>query len=112
MRIPVVFILAAGLLVASSWGVGQGNCDSARGQTIFNNKCALCHGTNGSGNGPAAASMSSPPSNFTSGSFWQKISDAKITDAIENGHGPMPAVSLSSGDIRSVIAYMRNTFQP
>lgn len=112
MRIFVVFILAVGLLVASFWGVGQGNCDAARGQSVFNDKCALCHGYDGSGNGPAAASLTPPPADFNSASFWQNMSDARITETIEDGHGPMPAFNLSSGDIRSVIEYMRQSFHP
>jgi len=111
MRILVVFILAAGLLVASFWGVGQGNCDE-RGQTIFNSKCALCHGSDGSGNGPAAASLNPSPADFNSSSFWQNMSNAKIADTINSGHGSMPALNLSSGDINAVISYMRATFQP
>ena len=112
MKISMVFILAVALLVASFWGVGQGNCDSARGQTVFNDKCALCHGADGSGNGPAAASLTPPPADFNSASFWQNMSNAKITNTIENGHGSMPALNLSSGDIKAVIGYMRGTFQP
>jgi mono/diheme cytochrome c family protein len=112
MRETSVFILAASLLVVSFWGAGTGYCDYARGQSIFNNKCAICHGSDGKGNGPAAASLSPPPADFNSASFWQDMTDAKITNTIQNGHGPMPAFNLSSGDIRSVIEYLRQTFQP
>lgn len=37
----------------------------ASGQVLFQNHCASCHGTDGSGNGPAATGMAPPPPNLT-----------------------------------------------
>jgi high-affinity iron transporter len=110
MRISIIVILAAALLVAGFWGVRQGDC--AEGQTVFNNRCAPCHGADGSANVPAAKLFNPPPADFNTSSFWQNMSNARIADTIQNGHGSMPALKLSSGDIRAVISYMRSTFQP
>jgi mono/diheme cytochrome c family protein len=111
MRIRIIVILAAALLVAGFWGVRQGY-SADQGQTVFNNRCAPCHGVDGSANVPAAKLFSPPPADFNTSSFWQNMSNAKIASTIENGHGSMPALKLSSGDIRAVISYMRGTFQP
>jgi mono/diheme cytochrome c family protein len=84
----------------------------AQGQDIYNDKCAICHGQGGTGNGPVGAVFSPSPTNFTNPGFWQGNVDQKIADAIENGHGPMPAFTLSSSQIRAVIAYMKQKFKP
>jgi len=84
----------------------------AQGQQIFNDHCAMCHGQDGKGNGPAGSAFTPPPADFTSPGFWQGNVNQKITNTIENGHGPMPAVSLSPSQIKAVIAYMNKTFKP
>ena len=38
-----------------------------RGQNLFVEKCAVCHGEKGDGNGPAAESFEIPPWSFTDG---------------------------------------------
>jgi mono/diheme cytochrome c family protein len=40
--------------------------DLAKGKELFNANCAPCHGTNGAGNGPAAASLNPKPADFQS----------------------------------------------
>ncbi|HUK25635.1 MAG TPA: c-type cytochrome [Terriglobales bacterium] len=37
----------------------------ASGAEMFKTYCAVCHGTDGSGNGPAAESLKTPPANLT-----------------------------------------------
>ena len=84
----------------------------ADGQGIYSNKCAMCHGADGRGNGPAAAALSPPPADFNSSSFWKNTSKEKMRDTIENGHGQMPAFELSPSDINAVLKYLSQTFKP
>jgi mono/diheme cytochrome c family protein len=42
----------------------------ALGKTLYENNCTACHGAEGLGNGPAAATMSSRPRNFASSAGW------------------------------------------
>src|SRR5215471_2808584 len=37
----------------------------ASGQEMFAAYCAVCHGTNGKGNGPATPALKTPPANLT-----------------------------------------------
>ncbi|SRR5271166_1865905 len=37
----------------------------ASGKEMFNAYCAVCHGTDGKGNGPAASALKVPPTNLT-----------------------------------------------
>jgi len=38
---------------------------AASGQEMFKNYCAVCHGANGTGNGPAAEALKVPPTDLT-----------------------------------------------
>lgn len=42
-----------------------------RGKELFSAQCTSCHGVEGKGNGPAAASLNPPPRNFTSDQSWK-----------------------------------------
>lgn len=58
--------LAAGLLAAYPVPVAPVRPpDLARGQALYAQHCASCHGGNGDGRGPAAASLEVPPIAFT-----------------------------------------------
>jgi len=84
-----------------------------RGKDIYENKCQMCHGPKGDGNGPAAAAFNPKPANFTDPKFWeQKNVNKIIIDAIEHGHGLMPPVSLSPDQNKAVIDYISHMFKP
>ena len=36
----------------------------ARGEELYNQQCAVCHGRQGRGDGPAASGLQTPPANF------------------------------------------------
>ena len=83
-----------------------------KGKAIFEEKCMICHGTNGRGNGPAAAALSPPPKDFNKPEFWkQKNVDNIITNQIKNGKGAMPAFDLSEDQINAIIYFMSHTFK-
>jgi len=61
---------------------------AASGKGMFNSYCAVCHGTEGKGNGPAAAALKTPP--------------ADLTVLSKNNGGKYPALKVSSairGDV-------------
>jgi mono/diheme cytochrome c family protein len=106
--------LIAGLFLGSGgfWGPSPVRAQTGAAQGVYNDKCAICHGQDGKGSGPGAASFSPSPADFTSPAFWQNTSNAKITDTIENGHGAMPSIDLSPSQIKAVIDYLSQTFKP
>ncbi len=85
---------------------------AAEGKEIYISKCAICHGADGKGHGPAAAALSPPPQDFNTGAFWQRTGDVEITKTIDNGKGQMPASNLSPSQIKAVIDYMKQAFKP
>jgi hypothetical protein len=69
--------------------------DSARATatSLFGDRCAVCHGANGDGNGPGSANLKPKPRDFRDRKWQHSVSDAEITKAIVYGG---PAVGLSS----------------
>jgi high-affinity iron transporter len=54
-------------------------------QTEFESVCAACHGMQGGGDGPAAASLDPRPATFASAEFWQTRDRASVIDVITRG---------------------------
>ena len=83
-----------------------------KGKSLYDEKCMICHGADGKGNGPAAAALSPPPKDFNSTEFWQqKNVDQIITHQVKNGKGQMPAFTLSEPEIKAIIDYMSQAFK-
>ena len=114
MQKPSIYVLAillAGLL--PMWSNSGAASELDRGKEIYENKCQMCHGANGKGDGPAAVAFSPKPQDFADPKFWQKKDIANlITNTIDNGHGPMPAIELKPNEIKEVIDYISHTFKP
>ena len=81
-----------------------------RGQTLFQQNCAACHGTSGEGNGPAAATLTPAPANFK---LKQPNPDylLQVLDHGVPGTG-MPAwgAQISAPDRRALAAFVRSLF--
>ncbi len=60
---------------------------------LFNQRCTLCHGLQGKGNGPASASLSPRPADYTSPAWQAAISDEAIAKVIVGG-GPAVGKSM------------------
>jgi len=53
--------------------------------TTFKTTCGPCHGENGEGNGPVAASLTPRPANFHDVAFWIGKDKAYIAKVIKEG---------------------------
>ena len=60
-----------------------------RGQKLYEQSCAHCHGTNGQGDGPLAAALNPKPSNLAARAGHH--TDGYFAWKITNGRGAMPA---------------------
>jgi mono/diheme cytochrome c family protein len=102
-----------------AWPPGTGLPAAApSGARIYAEHCAVCHGPDGRGNGPAAPSLIPRPRDFTLGQFKYKStligeapSDADLIKTIADG---LPAASmpywrdlLSTDEIRAVVDYIK-----
>ncbi len=104
---------------------GEGEEAAVVAETPFNaaqaygTVCASCHGAAGGGDGPAGASTTPPPADFTSADFWAATNDERMFQVIKNGGAsqglsPMMAgwgVLYDDDDIRQIIEHLK-TFRP
>jgi len=88
------------------------------GQRIYAQRCAVCHGPDGRGNGPAAPSLIPRPRDFTQGRFKFKStavdkppSDDDLTRIVSNGlqASTMPGWKdiLRPDEIQAVVAHIK-----
>jgi len=81
----------------------------AAGKKAYDNYCAACHGTDGKGDGPAAAGLTPPPTNLLF-SQVKKESDGALYYRITKGHADMPAFQSTLSDkVRwQIVDYIRS----
>jgi len=83
-NIGLIAILMLTLTVATAARAADKN-DVADGEKYFRRYCASCHGMNGAGDGPVAASLSKSPSNLRllSDKYGSPLPVAKLADLID-----------------------------
>lgn len=69
----------AGTTAAAADGI------SAKAREIFGTRCAMCHGTDGTGNGPAAANLNPKPRNYTDAAWQASVTDEELAKTIVKG---------------------------
>ncbi|HEY7648043.1 MAG TPA: c-type cytochrome [Methylomirabilota bacterium] len=118
MRPEAAAILAAGILVVSvAAALGQSE-DLAAGRRVFEENCAVCHGTNGDGHGHAAHHFAAAPRDLTGGRYkirsttsGQPPTDADLKRTIAKGlpgTGMVPQDHLSEPELNAVITYIKS----
>ncbi|HKI96995.1 MAG TPA: cytochrome c [bacterium] len=78
----------------------------AKGKTIYDANCVVCHGAKGRGDGPAAAGLNPRPPDLRATAMW---SDGQIAAQILNGRGQMPPFgkTLDRTAVWSIVHYVR-----
>ncbi len=79
------------------------------GEQVYKQRCALCHGPDGHGNGPGAAALNPKPRNYHDAKYMSTKTDAELLAVIHNGKGAMPAwkAILNETQMKSVLMYER-----
>ena len=72
------------------WKLGE---VTENGKLTYQMMCQTCHGENGEGNGPSAATLAKDPRDFTDREYMKTRSDWRIYNTIKEGGA---AVGLSS----------------
>ncbi len=91
---------------------------SASAEENYGNLCRKCHGSDGSGNGPVAAVLSTHPSDFSDCDAVAKLTPEFLTKIIGEGGAAvgrspqMPAVgkTLTSDEIDALVGYVTSEF--
>jgi cytochrome c5 len=88
-----------------------GEVSLARGETVVKERCELCHGASGKGDGPGGAALNPKPRNWTDKTYMGTKTDDELYEVIYNGKGSMPAWGktgiLTESEIRSAILKVR-----
>jgi high-affinity iron transporter len=96
-------------VVAYLHNLRASDADRLEGEGLYLQRCASCHGANGSGDGPVAGALTRLPADV--GSFvWQvEKSDAQIAEAIRTGipGTAMPPSEVSVDGLAKMVAYVR-----
>jgi len=85
-----------------------------QGKVIYEGKggCVNCHGANGRGDGPGAATLNPPPRVFRSHGFWMHRSEGEIFWVIKYGSPGTAMISfgglLTDEEIWTVMQYERS----
>src|ERR1700719_1260723 len=77
-------IVAAGAIIACAYSQVRA-ADTAAAKQNYDTFCVKCHGPGGKGDGPAAATLSTNPRNFSDCAAMGKISDDTMFNVIKNG---------------------------
>jgi mono/diheme cytochrome c family protein len=87
----------------------QGAASLKRGEFIFENYCATCHGAGGLGNGPVAQRGFPPPPSLLADKT-RRMRDGQLFHVLTYGQNNMPsyASQVSREDRWNVIAYVRS----
>jgi len=103
-----------------TWPPGsEVKADASPGEKVFAKHCAVCHGPDGKGNGPAAPSMKPRPRDFTAGEYKYKTTppgspptDADLMKVVKQGLSAsgMPYFSdvLSDAEIGDVVRHLKS----
>ncbi len=80
---------------------------AADGQPVFNKSCKMCHGPNGQGNPAIAKALQVAIPDLGSAPV-QSQSDDALRKVVAEGKGKMkPVRTISGGEVKDVIAFVR-----
>ena len=80
-----------------------------RGQAMFQEYCAVCHGERGNGQGPRREALTSPPRDFTNPAWRTSVTPRRVFFVIREGLAPsaMPGwKALSEAQAWDLTAYV------
>jgi cytochrome c oxidase cbb3-type subunit 3 len=115
MRALSLGILLVGFHVAVA-AAPVAAADLAAAKKNFTTFCTKCHGPEGKGNGPSAATLTTKPRDLTECARMKDITDATIFTAIKEGgesvklSKDMPAwkEGMEDDEIHDLVAYVRS----
>jgi mono/diheme cytochrome c family protein len=98
-------------VVAYAINLSTSNITISLGKSLYESKCASCHGISGEGDGPQASKLSTQPKDLTDQAFMAQISTTGLYQLITAGITPdMPAYSTTLDDTQrwALAGYIRS----
>jgi len=66
-------------------GPSQPRGEPSQAQQMYNMVCAMCHGADGSGNGPMSGTLNPRPRNYTDQAWQTSVTDEQLKQTILKG---------------------------
>jgi cytochrome c len=115
----VVAILATAAAVLNGMISPAEAADPEAGKTLYEQRCAPCHGPDGKANTPTAKALQPPPRDHTDGAYMNKLSDSHLFRVIKEG-GPAvgkspimpPQFDLKDDQLSNIVAFLRTLAIP
>ena len=115
MKQKIVWKIPAVLVVLLSSNTFADYSTSFDGYRIFRSNCSVCHGLDGTGDGPLASKLETKPADLTNNERLEKKSDRELFKIIEGKapHGqvsddmPQWGLAMPQIQIRSLLVYIR-----
>jgi len=89
MKTLAILLISISIVWTAGCGQDTGGGTAVEAQAeaakIFIQRCSTCHGSNGAGDGPAAASLSPKPRNLQDAAWQASVDDAYIEKIIKVG---------------------------
>jgi mono/diheme cytochrome c family protein len=110
-------VAVAVLSAQASWGETPRSEAPARGEQVYHQLCASCHGRYGRGDGPLSGALRVPLPDFTDPAVLGSRSDDQVLAALQGSgsgrHAPMAiGMVLEEPTLRDAIAYLRTLYVP
>ena len=106
------FVWLAGLILAIQVSPAQSAGELERGKALYRGHCAACHGFDGGGNGPRAAGLTPPPTNFRNATVMRALSGSQLERAILAGKAGTAmkgyGTIFNPQDVASLVQYLRS----
>ena len=104
---PVILCAVAAFAFATSRKVSALSTTAGDAKSVYNSKCASCHGRDGRAR--SAKAKREHARDMTTGEWQDSVSDERIYNSISNGKGKMPAFKkkLSDSQIDELVNYVR-----
>jgi high-affinity iron transporter len=90
---------------------GEAGLGLAYGEIVFRVRCAVCHGAEGHGNGPAAARLRRPPADFSRKQpASERVRSVLLHGVPGTAMTPMQQ-NLSESDREALVLFVRSLFE-
>jgi cytochrome c6 len=107
IALPAILLAAFSMTIAITVHGGAPAAGGGDARTVYNSKCASCHGRDG--RATSARAKREHARDMTTGDWQDSVSDERIYNSISNGKGKMPAFKkkLSDAQIDELVNYVR-----
>jgi mono/diheme cytochrome c family protein len=113
--IPIIVFLATAIWATDV--MATGNLED--GNQLYQQRCSMCHGTDGKGNTPTAKALNPKPRDHTDGTYMNAISNEHLSKVIKQGgtavgKSPLmpPQTDLNDQQIQDLATFVRSLAVP